>query len=52
MPEKSDFLWEDKLDENGELEEPNLTLIDVNIKGTLFSTFYPAVVLLVWVTAK
>ncbi|KAL3484346.1 hypothetical protein BJX62DRAFT_244034 [Aspergillus germanicus] len=37
MPEKSDFLWEDKLDEDGELEEPNLTLIDVNIKGTLFT---------------
>ncbi|KAL2828854.1 hypothetical protein BJY01DRAFT_255201 [Aspergillus pseudoustus] len=37
MPEKSDFLWEDEHDENGRLKEPNLTLIDVNIKGTLFS---------------
>jgi hypothetical protein len=52
MPEKSDFLWEDRLDEDGELEEPNLTLIDVNIKGTLFSRFYPALVVLLWGTAK
>ncbi|KAF9887685.1 hypothetical protein FE257_009638 [Aspergillus nanangensis] len=37
MPEKSDFLWDDEHDDNGELKEPNLILIDVNVKGTLFS---------------
>ncbi|KAJ5935996.1 hypothetical protein N7454_005294 [Penicillium verhagenii] len=38
MPEKSDFLWEDKFDENGDLVEPDLTLIDVNVKGTLYTS--------------
>lgn len=40
MPEKSGFLWEDRFDAAGDLEEPDLKLIDVNVKGTLFSTLY------------
>lgn len=39
MPEKSDFLFEESFDKNGNLEEPDLHIIDVNVKGTLLCEF-------------
>jgi len=35
IPEQSNFLLEDRLDENGELAEPSFKLIDVNVNGVM-----------------
>ena len=32
-------VWEDKLDEDGELLEPEMPVIDVNLKGVIASTW-------------
>ena len=37
IPEQSNFLLEDRLDENGELAEPSFKLIDVNVNGVMRS---------------
>ncbi|KAJ9651506.1 hypothetical protein H2198_009203 [Neophaeococcomyces mojaviensis] len=37
IPEKENWLFEDKLDADGRLAEPDLKLIDVNLKGVMRS---------------
>ena len=36
-PERPPFLFEDSLDENGLLEEPDFRLIDINLNGVMRS---------------
>lgn len=38
IPEKSNFLLEDTMDVDGELQEPSFKLIDVNVNGVMRST--------------
>lgn len=37
IPEKGNFLLEDRLDAEGQLAEPNFKLIDVNVNGVMRS---------------
>lgn len=53
IPEKENWLFEDKLDADGRLAEPDLKLIDVNLKGVMRSELWElTLVLLIYLTAS
>lgn len=39
IPERGPWIFEDILDSSGELQEPDLRIIDINLKGVILSTY-------------